>query len=133
MQHNHLHLHCCKLLVNLAKKWLSGKQNKTLACPARQAMFWADSVQCNFALFNRMVGQVEVPAGQVNISCPTQQVMFWNLCCTLAWRMSKKPLLFIMHFIIYTLLESVVRPDIQLKLPISNEAELNVIQMAEGG
>ena len=29
-------------------------------------MFWAESSQCNSPLFNRVAGQVEVPAGQVN-------------------------------------------------------------------
>ena len=43
-----------------------GKQNNTLTCPAWQVMFWAESLQCNSHLFNRVAGQVEVPAGQVN-------------------------------------------------------------------
>ena len=29
-------------------------------------MFWAESSQCNSTLLNRVAGQVEVPAGQVN-------------------------------------------------------------------
>ena len=50
VQHNPLPR--CKLQVNLAKKWQSGKQNKTLNCPARQVMFWAESSRCNSPLFN---------------------------------------------------------------------------------
>ena len=58
-----------------------GKQNKTLACPARQTMF----SQCNSPLFKRVAAQVKVLAGQINLrgSFPARQVMFWNLCCTL--------------------------------------------------
>ena len=48
------------------QKWQSGKQNKTLTCPAQQVMFWAESLQCNSPLFNRVAGQVEVPTGQVS-------------------------------------------------------------------
>ena len=33
----------------------------------RTGMFWAE---CNSPLFNRVAGQVEVPAGQVNFSFP---------------------------------------------------------------
>ena len=64
---------------------LRGKQNKTLACPARQIMFWAESSQCNSPLFKRVAWQVKVLAGQINLrgSFPARQVMFWNLCCTL--------------------------------------------------
>ena len=74
----------CKLQVNLAKKPM-GQADRTLTCPARQVMFWAESSQFNSSLFNRVVGQVEMPAGQVNFkaACPAQQVMFWNLFCTL--------------------------------------------------
>ena len=34
--------------------------------PARQVIFRAESSQCHPPLFNRVAGQVEVPAGQVN-------------------------------------------------------------------
>ena len=44
----------------------AGKQNKTLICPAQIVMFLAESSQCNSPLFNRVAGQVEVLAGQVN-------------------------------------------------------------------
>ena len=37
--------------------------------PARQVMFWAESSQFNSPLFNGVAGQVEVPAGQVNLCC----------------------------------------------------------------
>ena len=40
----------------------SGRQNKTLTCPAGQLMFWAESSP----FFNRVAGKVEVLAGQVN-------------------------------------------------------------------
>ena len=37
----------------------------------RQVMFWAESSQCNSPLFigGEVAGQVEVPAGQVNLFC----------------------------------------------------------------
>ena len=54
-----MHLPRFKLQVNLAKKWQSGKQNKTLTCPAQQMIFWAESSQCDSPLFNRVAGQVE--------------------------------------------------------------------------
>ena len=64
-QHNHFLR--CKMQVNSAKKTRqSGKQNETLTCLARQVMFWAGSSQWNSPLFNRVAGQVDVPAGQVN-------------------------------------------------------------------
>ena len=34
---------------------------------AQQVMFWAEPSQCKSPLFNRVAGQVEVPAGQVNL------------------------------------------------------------------
>ena len=34
---------------------------------APQVMFWTDSSQCNSPLFNRVAGQVEVLAWQVNL------------------------------------------------------------------
>ena len=37
--------------------------NKTLTCPARQVIFGQSLIS---SLFNRVSGQVEVPAGQVN-------------------------------------------------------------------
>ena len=40
-----------------------GKQNKTLT---QQVMFWAKASQSNSPLFNRVTGQVEVTAGQIN-------------------------------------------------------------------
>ena len=55
-------LPCCKLKVNSAKKRQLGKQNKTLTCPAWQVM----SSQYNSHLFNRVMGQVEVPVRQDN-------------------------------------------------------------------
>ena len=69
----------------IQQKWQSGKQNWTLTCPARQVMFWAESLQCNSPLFNRVAMQVEVPAGQVNFrgSLPCSARNVWNLCCTL--------------------------------------------------
>ena len=51
---------------SICQKWQSGKQNKTLTCPAQQVMFWAESLQCNSPLFNRVAGQVEGPTGQVS-------------------------------------------------------------------
>ena len=41
-----------------SKKQQSGKQNKTLTCPARQVTFWPQSSQCVLLLFNRVAGQV---------------------------------------------------------------------------
>ena len=56
----------CPVASEFGKKQQSGKQKKTLACPARQVMFLAESSKCNSPLFNRVAGQVEVPVGQVN-------------------------------------------------------------------
>ena len=46
-----------------SKKRQWGKLNKSLTRPTRQVMFWAKS---NLPLFDRVAGQVEMPAGQVN-------------------------------------------------------------------
>ena len=38
--------------TEVGKKRQYGKQNQTLACPARQVIFWAESLQCNSPLCN---------------------------------------------------------------------------------
>ena len=56
VQHNHLPH--CKLQWNLAKSCNHASRTRSLC-------FWQSS-QYNSPLFNRVAGQVEVPAGQVN-------------------------------------------------------------------
>ena len=50
-----------------------------LTCLAQQVMLWAESSQCNFPLFKRVAGQVEVLAGQANfrgsLLCPASNVL----------------------------------------------------------
>ena len=50
----------------IRQKMTIAQAEHDLTWPARQAMFWAESSQCNSPLFNRVAGQVEVLAGQVN-------------------------------------------------------------------
>ena len=86
VQHNHLPH--CKLQVNLAR---NGNQASRTLDPYLPA----ESSQCNSPLFNRVEGQVEVPAVPVNfrgslqcyasnvlqnktLTCPARQVMFWK-------------------------------------------------------
>ena len=65
-----LHAACnitaCPVASEFSKKWQSSKQNKTLTCPAQQVMFLVESLQCNSPLFNRVVGQVDVPAEPID-------------------------------------------------------------------
>ena len=47
-----------------AKKWQSGKQNKTLTCPTLQVMFWAESSQYNIPLLSEWRGKWKCQLGR---------------------------------------------------------------------
>ena len=56
------HLPCYKL-QGIRQKTTMGQADQDPTCPAQEVMFWAIPISL---LFNRVAGQVEVPAGQVN-------------------------------------------------------------------
>ena len=65
LQHNHLP--CCKLQVNRAKTAI-GQAGQDPNLPRLASdQYFEQSFQCNSPLFNRVAGQVELPAGQVNL------------------------------------------------------------------
>ena len=65
MQHNCLQL--ALLQVNLAKKMAIWQAEQDPNLPCSQVMFWAESLQCNSSLFNRVAGQVNL-RGSLSLS-----------------------------------------------------------------